>query len=184
MPPRTSAPLVAHPRQRQSFIARANKRRSFTEKVADTTTAFSGSFSFLTVNILFFSSWIVVNLGFVPDVAPFDPYPFNFLTMVVSLEAIILSVLVLISQNREAKTADLREEVDFQVNTTAEREITLVLQMLVLLLRKQKIRIDHHPDVQESLKPLDLEKIERQISRQLETDEELFSSLSSFAKKL
>ena len=54
-----------------------------------------------------------------PGIKPFDPYPFGFLTMVVSLEAIILAILVLISQNRASRVDDIREEIDLQVNIIA-----------------------------------------------------------------
>jgi CRP-like cAMP-binding protein len=58
---------------------------------------FSGSVSFLNLNVIVFFFWIVINLGLVPYVPKFDPYPFGLLTMLVSLEAIILSGLVLLS---------------------------------------------------------------------------------------
>ena len=53
----------------------------------------------------------------------FDPYPFGFLTMIVSLEAIFLSCFVLISQNRQAEKDHLRSDIEYDVNITAELEV-------------------------------------------------------------
>jgi CRP/FNR family cyclic AMP-dependent transcriptional regulator len=53
----------------------------------------------------------------------FDPFPFGLLTMVVSLEAIILSVFVLLSQNRQVARDRVRNDIEYQVNLKAELEI-------------------------------------------------------------
>ncbi len=107
-----------------------NRNRSWSEKLADALTSSFGTVEFLLVNTVFFILWLLVNLGFLPGVAPFDRFPFGLLTMIVSLEAIFLSVIVLISQNRSSKVASLRQELDFIVNIQAEEEITRILNML------------------------------------------------------
>ena len=61
---------------------------------------------------------------------PFDPFPFPFLTMTVSLEAIFLALFVLASQNRLARQSDKRAHLDLQIDLLAEREMTAVLQLL------------------------------------------------------
>jgi len=80
--------------------------------------------------VLWFAAWLIENLGLIPGVAPFDPYPFNFLTLIVSLEAIFLSTFVLMSQNRMSHLADKRAHLDLQINLLAEQETTIMLQML------------------------------------------------------
>jgi uncharacterized membrane protein len=80
-------------------------QRSLTDRVSDSITRLAGSSVFILVHIIWFTIWIILNLGRVPAIHPFDPYPFTFLTMVVSLEAIFLSIFVLISQNRMALRA-------------------------------------------------------------------------------
>jgi uncharacterized membrane protein len=57
-------------------------------------------------------------------VAPFDPYPFGLLTMVVSLEAIFLSCMVLISQNRSAEKERIRSDAEYEANIKAGLEVT------------------------------------------------------------
>jgi uncharacterized membrane protein len=117
-------------KNRIGFRTRLNQNSSFLERVADYSTRFFGKTSFLIGNILVFAIWILWNVGYLPWLSPFDPYPFGFLTMTVSLEAIILSIAVLITQNREGEIADLREETDFEINVRAENEVTKILNML------------------------------------------------------
>ncbi len=94
------------------------------QRIADAAADFSGSFSFLLVHAALFAAWILVNVGLVPFVKPFDQYPFNFLTMVVSLEAIFLSCMVLISQNRSAAKERIRSDVEYEANIRAGLEVT------------------------------------------------------------
>jgi uncharacterized membrane protein len=77
-----------------------------------------------------FTGWIAANVGLVPGLQPFDPFPFPFLTMTVSLEAIFLALFVLASQNRLARQADRRSHLDLQIDLLAEREMTAVLRLL------------------------------------------------------
>lgn len=97
-------------------------RSTTVEKIADVIAAFSGSITFLVLNALWFAAWIVWNT--IPFVPHFDPYPFGFLTMMVSLEAIFLSIFVLVSQNRQAAKDRLRADAEYEVNLKAELEIT------------------------------------------------------------
>ncbi len=60
----------------------------------------------------------------------FDGFPFGFLTMIVSLEAIFLSTFVLISENRQALQADRRAKVDLHVNMISEQEITKLVSLV------------------------------------------------------
>jgi uncharacterized membrane protein len=97
-------------------------RSTAVEKVADVIAAFSGSIAFLGLNAVWFACWIGWNV--LPGVHHFDPYPFGFLTMVVSLEAIFLSIFVLVSQNRQGAKDRLRADAEYEVNLKAELEIT------------------------------------------------------------
>lgn len=122
--------------------------------------------AFLGINVLWFSVWIPVNLNLIPGITAFDPFPFGLLTMIVSLEAIILAIIVLISQNREENIANLREEIDLQVNIITEQEITKVLQLLTLLLKEKGIRL-HDPVLESMTHPTNVRKIEKSLNRQI-----------------
>jgi uncharacterized membrane protein len=106
------------------------RRQTLGSVLSDGVARFAGSFAFFAMNALWFAGWIVVNAGLVPGVRSFDPYPFTFLTLVVSLEAIFLSIFVLASENRAAQQAERRAQLDLQVNLLAEQESTAALQML------------------------------------------------------
>ena len=99
-------------------------RITIIERIADGAAAFSGTFSFLIVHVFWFAIWIGINMNMVPGVGSFDPYPFGLLTMVVSLEAIFLSCMVLISQNRQAAKERIRSDVEFDANIRAGLEVT------------------------------------------------------------
>jgi uncharacterized membrane protein len=108
---------------------RANQNQSLQDRIANAMTFFSGSMVFFYVHILWFLIWFLLNTGHL-GVTPFDPYPYGFLTMVVSLEAIFLATFVLISQNLLAKGAERLTDLGLQTSLLTEHELTRVLQML------------------------------------------------------
>lgn len=151
----------------KSFKAKADAKRTRTEKFADWMTSYFGSINFLIINVAWFIIWIGYNTIAITGIVPFDPFPFGLLTMIVSLEAICLAVIVLISQNREARIAELREEVDLQINTITENELTKAIYLMTVLMEKNGINIDDDPDLKEMLLPVRSEEIERHLLEQL-----------------
>ena len=121
---RESARLLRHPASR-NFNEEEQDRRTRVMKVADTISEFSGSIAFLLIHCLLFLLWIADNVGPFSR-TPFggwDPYPFGLLTMADSLEAIILSVFVLLSQNRQVARDRARNDIEYRVNLKAELEV-------------------------------------------------------------
>ena len=104
--------------------------RSGAERLSDWIAATAASGPVMIAHAVWFTVWIVVNVGLVPRITPFDPFPFPFLTMTVSLEAIFLALFVLASQNRLARQTDRRSHLDLQIDLLAEREMTAVLRLL------------------------------------------------------
>jgi uncharacterized membrane protein len=151
----------------KSIKAKSDSRRRRSEKIADWMTSRGGSIQFLVANATLFILWIIVNTGLVKGVPVFDPYPFIFLTTFVSLEAIILAIFVLISQNRAVKIDDLREEVDLQVNLIAQKEITKVMRMLAILLQKQGVDLSEDPELKKLLRPISEEEIEKKLEKEI-----------------
>lgn len=150
----------------KSLEAEELRRRSFTVVIADWLTTSFGSVTFLLFNVLIFALWILINTHKIPSIPVFDPYPFILLTMVVSLEAIILSIIVLMSQNRQSHVSTIREELDMQVNLISEREITKILHLLTLILKKQGIK-HNDTELAEMIKQTDISYIERQLKDQI-----------------
>jgi len=151
----------------RSIKAKADAQRTFLEKMADWMTLKFGSNTFLLVNIILFSAWILINTNQVKGVSSFDPLPFNLLTLVVSLEAIILAIFVLISQNRTAKVDDLREETHLQLNLISEREITKIIKMMALLLEKNGIDLSQDPELHKMIRPISEEEIEKRLEKEI-----------------
>jgi uncharacterized membrane protein len=107
--------------------------RTLGERIGDQVSRVIGSMPFVGFHIAWFAVWVGINVGWVPGVRPFDPFPFGLLTLVVSLEAIFLSLFLLISQNRMTRQADKRSHLDLQINLLAEAEATKMLRMLELI---------------------------------------------------
>ncbi len=107
----------------QNPNAAIEKDLNWGQRIANYIANFSGSIPFLFINAGFFIAWIVINQGWIPAVAPFDPYPFGFLTMAVSLEAIFLSIFVLLAQNLQAAKDRIRGDIEYEVNLRAELEV-------------------------------------------------------------
>jgi uncharacterized membrane protein len=147
---------------------RERRKRNVQDRTADLITDFSGSMIFVYLHAVLFAIWIVMNVGGAHNVfgfKPFDPYPFQLLTLIVSLEAIFLSTFVLISQNRMGAQADKRAELDLHVGLLSEHEITRMLKMLDAIQDKLGIENDEDSELAElesDLKPQDvLKEIER-----------------------
>jgi CRP/FNR family cyclic AMP-dependent transcriptional regulator len=96
--------------------------RTTVQRTADWIAEASGSIPFLIGHVVIFAVWIILNID-LPHMPQFDPFPFGLLTMVVSLEAIILSVFVLLSQNRQAAKDRIRGDIEYDVNLKAELEV-------------------------------------------------------------
>lgn len=91
-------------------------------RAADWVASFSGSIAFLVIHVVLFTVWIVFNIGLFPF-GGWDEYPFGLLTMSVSLEAIILSTLLLFSSNRQGARDRIRSDIEYDVNLKAELEV-------------------------------------------------------------
>ena len=119
---RVSAERLRHTASRNVNVE-AEDMRTTVQKVADWIADFSGSIPFLVLHILFFAAWILLNVPRIPGAPMFDPFPYGLLTMVVSLEAIFLSVFVLLSQNRQVARDRVRNDIEYEVNVKAELQI-------------------------------------------------------------
>ena len=151
---------------------KSDRERSIQGRVADSVTAYAGSMAFVHVHVAWFAIWVLLNTGRF-GVHPFDPFPYGLLTMVVSLEAIFLSALVLITQNRLSEESEHRADLHLHVGLLAEHELTRVLQMLGAI--QDKLGIADHAaselaDLEMETKPEDvmaeIERLRRSAIRQ------------------
>jgi CRP/FNR family cyclic AMP-dependent transcriptional regulator len=126
---------------------------TFAERLSDFLTRVAGDIRFVYFNLLWFGTWIVLNTHIIPGLEAFDPFPFGLLTMIVSLEAIFLSLFVLISQNRGAAREKVRNDIEYDVNIKAELEIKDLHNKIDTL---QELLLSHlhqiHSNVEASVK--------------------------------
>jgi uncharacterized membrane protein len=142
----------------------ANRTRS--EILADRMIGLASSTAFLVIHAILFVVWIVWNIPGVP-LPQFDPYPYGMLTTIVSLEAIFLSIFVLMTQSRESKIGELREELTLQVNLRVEEEVTKTLHLVAGLYSRLGLKLADDPELKSMLEPLDPKRIEEDLAEQI-----------------
>jgi uncharacterized membrane protein len=121
-----------------------------------------GSLWFLLICLTLIICYITWNSGLIKSLRPFDPSPFNILDTILSVFAIVLSVSVLISQKRQRRLERIREQVEFEVNIRAEKEITKILTMLHEIQTKMGIA-KSDKELDEMKKELDIKEIHDHI---------------------
>jgi len=139
----------------------AKARRTRADRAAAAIARFCGSMTFVWIHVALFAAWIGYNA--LPWFGHFDPYPFTFLTLIVSLEAIFLSTFILISQNYDMRVSERRNQLDLQINLLAEQENTKALQILDRIANKVGAHLGDDPQVralEEATRP---ETLARQI---------------------
>ena len=152
-----------HKKLREELRSKLSEQRTWKDSVADFLTVQFGTVWFLSLNAIVFVVWILLNRNLIPGIKPFDLYPFNFLTMVVSLEAIFLSVIVLISQNKQSRIAEIRERIDFEINVRAEEEATKILVIVEQIARHHGIALARDPELKDLEQRTDITKIRERI---------------------
>jgi uncharacterized membrane protein len=146
----------------------ALERRSPTERVSELITKFVGNTVFLLAQLILISAWILVNLGVIPGVAAFDPFPFGVLALIVSSEGVFLTVFVLISQGRMARQSDRRSHLGLQVSMLSEQELTTILQMLQKLCQHMGVNVDStKQEVQSFSKTTEIHKLASELEDKL-----------------
>lgn len=117
------------------------KLYNFGDRLADKVTGIAGSGPFLLLNIIWFTTWLLVNTGVLGDDLIFDEFPFGLLTTAVSLEAIILATFVLITQKRQAKLSEIRSELDYRIDLESENDIKTIIGILERLAKKEGVEV-------------------------------------------
>lgn len=160
--PRSVADLTrenVHAMQKLEELAVA--KRTFADRMAAFVAAFCGSITFVWIHLVLFAAWILWNV--LPDLPHFDPYPFTFLTLCVSLEAIFLSSFILIAQNYEMRMSERRNQLDLQINLLSEQENTKMLQLLDRMAQKMGLYEEDDPEIAALEQATRPETLSRQI---------------------
>ena len=147
--------------------AQHSAHRTWLERFVDKLNEVASSVWFLVGHAIGFAVWLLWNTGHL-GIRPIDPFPFGLMTTIVSLEAIFLSIFVLMAQQRESAIAELREELGLQVNLRVEQEVTKTLQLVAGLYTRLGHRVSDDPELHHMLQPLDVRAIERDLLEQIE----------------
>ena len=139
------------------------------DRIAAAITRWAASAIALVAHAVWFSGWLFLNSSLSP-IQPFDPFPYSLLTMIVSLEAIFLTLFVLITQNRMSQEADKRAELDLQINLLAEKEATMVLRILHDISAQLGVETRAIKDLKELLKETRIEEIAKKLEKALPTE--------------
>lgn len=135
--------------------ASARARASRVDRAIDAIAAVSAHPAFIVIHVLWFAAWLDYNRG----PRSFDPFPFSLLTLVVSLEAILLSAFILIAQNRMTAEADRRAHLDLQINLLAEQELSAILRILCKLSAATGVDVSDEPALAEFQTETDVQSI-------------------------
>ncbi len=124
--------------------------------------------AFFTAELVFHVAWVVLNLGVVPGVRPWDPPPFGMLGGLASTQALFIGLLILMYEVRDARIGELREETDLQVSLHAERETTKLIQLVLDVHEALGIRTaEGDADLPEMARPLDPAQLRDDTERRL-----------------
>jgi uncharacterized membrane protein len=150
-------------RMEQQFL----EQRSATDRLGDAIAAFVGSMTFILFHAVWMVVWVCVNTGTIPAIRPFDPYPFVLLTMIVSLEGVLISTFVLMKQNRMSRRADHRDHLNLQIDLLAETEITKMLQLQRQLCQHFGLSMAHDAEAVELSRHTAVEDLARELEEKL-----------------
>lgn len=143
--------------------------RSLGERLSDAIIGLIGRIGFLAGHLVAMLLWGAVNLGALPGLRPFDPFPFGILTLIVSAEGVLLALFILISQNRTARQDDLRAHLTLQIALLAEKESTRVLQILEGLATRLGLEAPDD-DVRHLVTPTNIPRLARELKDELPDD--------------
>jgi uncharacterized membrane protein len=161
-------PLVARNAAAVAQIEAAERaRRTLAERFSDAIARIAGSAWFAGLHVLWFAGWIAWNAGLVSGWRALGPFPFSFLTLVVSLEAIFLSIFVLISQNNLTRQSERRAHLDLQINLLAEQESTKTVALLERIAAHLHVPVPTDPSECELAAPTDIRDVVSLLDRAL-----------------
>jgi uncharacterized membrane protein len=143
-------------------------RRPRREAILEAVGSFVGTPWFVIAHAMMVAIWVLINVGLIPLVRPFDRYPYNLLSTVVSVEAVLLVAFVLATQNRMGRMAEQRAHLDLQVNLLTEREASKAIQLLQKLCEKHGIQSGvGDPEVEELSQTTEVEHFVDELRKRL-----------------
>jgi len=123
----------------ENVIQEYFEKLTLDQKMADKVASFGGSWAFIIIFVIVLAIWIILNSFILIRLGSksFDPYPYIFLNLVLSMIAAIQAPIIMMSQNRQAYKDRLRAEHDYEVNLKAELEVIGLHEKIDLLSQEQ-----------------------------------------------
>jgi uncharacterized membrane protein len=141
-------------------------QRTVGERVADRFAAVVGSWPFIIIQSVILAIWVVVNIT--AWVRHWDPYPFILLNLALSFQAAYASPIIMMSQNRQGRLAERRNQLDLQINLLAEQENTEMLRLLRRLCEKNGIEVDDRRAIEALAQQTKPDKVVKQIEESID----------------
>lgn len=164
---RTPASAAKHNVGRIATLLEEQQRTlSPSERISQGISRFAGSLAFVAVHLAAFLAWACWNV-LAPAPWRFDPYPFGLLTMVVSLEGVLVATFVLVTQNRLSQLADRRDHLHLQIDMLAEQETTEVIRMLREISAQLQVPQQNESKVEELAQETDVNELLHEIQRKV-----------------
>lgn len=135
----------------QTLIERRKEEEAAISRHQGVATAiggFIGGFGFIYTHLALFGLWLLANTVGLPGIPVFDPELFYMATFA-AVEAIFLTTLVLINQNRMSAKADKRAELDLQINLLTEYELTRMIHLLSAVAERLNVRSEVDEEIEE-----------------------------------
>jgi uncharacterized membrane protein len=131
--PDSPASLRDHASAAAEFHRLFGRNQSFGDRLSDKVAAWGGSWAFIIAFSILLLSWTALN-SLVLGRHAFDPFPFIFLNLMLSMVAALQAPIIMMSQNRQAAKDRLEDRIDYETNAHAASEIDHVQEKLDLLL--------------------------------------------------
>ena len=185
MPTETTPSITAHVKQNIVSIAQLEQHfhrpRSPADRLSAAVSRFVGSVRFIAAHAVLFGLWVVVNL-LLPAKWRFD-HSFTFLQVWAGVEALFLAAFVLMAQNRQGRLVEHWTHVTLQVGLLTEQEMTKMLQLQQMLCDYMGLRqAAADPQLQQMVKPTDVEALVAEVGKAREVDDELVARVEELVE--
>ena len=130
----------------QDALDLEERQATLGDRLADKVAAVGGSWGFIVGFLVILIGWMVLNSGVLQRVdLAFDPYPFIFLNLMMSLIAALQAPIIMMSQNRQGDRDRVAASHDYEVNLRAELEIMRLHEKIDALVARLEAKADPAP---------------------------------------
>lgn len=151
----------------------AEQKVGIHQRAIEKITGYLGRPRFLYFILLFVLFWIGVNVWMISlGMHNFDQPPFSWLQGIISLSALLMTTLVLITQNRQNNATEERRRLDLQVNLVIEQKVTKLIALIEELREDSpQVKGRHDPEAEAMKEPVNPHEVLSSLNQMLEEAE-------------